>query len=305
MREYGQIQCSYWERASEERWSSDATLLGAYLLTGPNSNGIGCYRLTFETVSGDLRWAVERVSSVFEELSRNGFCNRFGTVVLMPQFLRFNPIANGNVAKARAGEFERIPNDEAKLAAALALLEFGGHWEKGFVNRLETLSKGYGKQHPTQNQNQPYPTQGIGDANASPPSPASPAPPPPRRRTKEEQAARLAEITDDALDAYNRILAKPNGRLRRATRVGIERKRMLVHRAIPTLRDICQDQYDSPVITRELWDTLFEAVKKDPFKSGKQRGGAGHENWKPTFAYLVRPDVILDVFEAALEQEGA
>lgn len=150
MREYGQIQCAFWQRVREEGWSNDAALLGAYLLSGPHSNGIGCYRLPVGYVCEDLAWDSERVSKGFEELFGKGFCNRFGTVVLIPNFLRWNSIANGNVAKAREQEFEAIPNDEAKGAAARALLTFGNHWSNGFGNRLETLSKGYGKQNPTQ-----------------------------------------------------------------------------------------------------------------------------------------------------------
>lgn len=167
MREYGQIQCSFWQRASEEQWSGDATLLGAYLLTGPHSNGIGCYRLPDGYVCDDLGWAPERVRKGFQELFDKGFCKRYGMVVLVPKFLRWNTISNGNVAKARSQEFEAIPNDEAKVAAALVLLEFGRHWENAFIKRLETLSKGYAKQNPTQ----PNPTQeeSVG-ADAPPPA---------------------------------------------------------------------------------------------------------------------------------------
>jgi hypothetical protein len=165
MREYGQIQCGFWQRVSEEGWSNDAALLGAYLLTGPHSNGVGCYRLPSGYVCDDLGWTLERVTQTLSELSEKGFCNRFGTVVLIPKFLRWNGISNGNVAKAREQEFEAIPNDQAKEAAALALLTFGNHWTDGFRNRLETLSKGYGKQNPTQ-------TKPKEEAKAPPPATA-------------------------------------------------------------------------------------------------------------------------------------
>lgn len=154
MREYGQIQCSYWQRAIEEEWSNDAMLLGTYLLSSPHSNGIGCYRLPPGYVSDDLNWEPERVSKGFRELFEKGFCNRIGSVVLIPKFLRWNPIANQNVGKARAKEFETIPNTEAKQAAAVGLLEFGNHWPKGFMDRLEGFAKPfrerYAEQHPTQ-----------------------------------------------------------------------------------------------------------------------------------------------------------
>lgn len=155
MREYGQIQCSFWQRACEEEWSNDAMLLGAYLLTGPHSNGVGCYRLPTGYVSDDLDWNPERVEKTISELSGKGFCKRFGRVVLVPKFLRWNSISNGNVAKARQQEFEAIPNDEAKKHAARAMLDFGNHWEDAFIKRLETISKGLPKQNPTQSKPTP------------------------------------------------------------------------------------------------------------------------------------------------------
>ncbi len=181
MREYGQIQCSFWEQASEDGWSSDAMLLAAYLLTGPKSNGIGCYRLTDGTVTDDLNWERERVTETLSELFRKGFANRYGTVVFIPKFLRWNPISNGNVAKAREQEFEAIPSDEAKAAAALALLRFGKHWSKGFTDRLETLSKGfakgYGKQNPTQPNPEPDPEPTRKEPPQSPAAAGSSLPP--------------------------------------------------------------------------------------------------------------------------------
>lgn len=171
MREYGQVQCSFWAYAAERGWSSDAKLLGCYILTGPHSNGIGCYRLSDGYIADDLGWESERVRETLSELFRHGFCERFGTVLFIPGFLDWNAIANPNVAKARAAEFETIPNADAKRAAARALLEFGSHWDNGFRSRLETLSKGYAEQKPTQTN--PTQTNESPDGDSSPPS-ASP-----------------------------------------------------------------------------------------------------------------------------------
>ena len=147
-------------------------LLGAYLLTGPHSNGIGTFRVPAGYIQDDLGWDRERVTETLSELSAKGFCKVFGKVVHIPKFLRWNPIANGNVAKARQAEFESVPSDQAKQAAARAMLDFGNHWADGFRNRLETLSKRYAEQEPTQpNPTQPNPTREEGRAAdaASPP----------------------------------------------------------------------------------------------------------------------------------------
>lgn len=146
MREYGQIQCSFWHKGGEEDWDVDMLLLGAYLLTSPHSNGIGVYRLPIGYVCDDLGWTQDRAEKGFQKLSAKGFCNRFGTVVMIPKFLRWNPIPNANVAKKRQKDFESVPNTEAKEAAAQHLRAHGNHWSNGFINRLETLSERYTKQ---------------------------------------------------------------------------------------------------------------------------------------------------------------
>lgn len=171
MREYGQIQCSFWQSARAEGWSSEATQLGAYLLTSPHSNGIGCYSLPDGYIAADLGWDEKQIRKGFEELSRNGFADRFGTVVFLPKFMRWNPIANGNVAKARQGEWEALPKGEAKLRCAKVLLEFGNHWSDGFRTVLETVSEGYTEQNPTQPN--PEPTQPKARERAQPFDPIS------------------------------------------------------------------------------------------------------------------------------------
>jgi hypothetical protein len=152
VRDYGQVQCHFWQSTEAQSFSDVGKLLALYLLTGPHSNGIGCYRLPDGYLMADLGWSAETVSKGFEELSREGFAYRFEGVVLVPKFLRWNAIANGNVAIARQKEFEALPKGEAKTRAARALLEFGQHWKPEFRTVLETLSKplpeGYGKQEP-------------------------------------------------------------------------------------------------------------------------------------------------------------
>ncbi|MEJ7746323.1 MAG: hypothetical protein WKF61_06150 [Luteimonas sp.] len=154
MREYGQVQSSFWQSPDAQAFSDTGKLLALYLLTGPHTNGIGCFRLPDGYVMADLSWSQERVSEGFAELFAKGFANRFDGVVFMPNFLRWNRIANGNVAKARFGDFEALPKGEAKVRTALALLEFCPFWEAPHRTVLQTLSQtlsaGYANQNPTQ-----------------------------------------------------------------------------------------------------------------------------------------------------------
>lgn len=141
MREYGQIQSSYWQTASEEVWSDDAKIIGAYLLTGPHTNGLGCFRLPAAYIADDFGWSMKRIEATFKELSRHEFCERYGAVILIPKFLRWNKIVNPRVAKARENEFDALTNQEAKRAAAERMLEYGKHWRQEFRTRLESISE--------------------------------------------------------------------------------------------------------------------------------------------------------------------
>lgn len=159
MREYGQVQSAFWQSPDAQAWSDTGKLLALYLLTGPHSNGVGCFRLPDGYVTADLGWSMERVSKGFDELLAKGFANRLDGVVFLPNFLRWNRIANNNIAKARLAELEALPKGDAKALAAGALLEFCSQWDVEQTNHLETvretLSKGYANQNPTL----PNPTQ--------------------------------------------------------------------------------------------------------------------------------------------------
>lgn len=111
-------------------------------------------------------------------------------------------------------------------------------------------------------------------------------------------AARLNQVTDEAIDAYNRLLAEPLG-LTKATAVGIDKKRGYVRRSLKTVREVCREAYGSDRIEPQFWDDYFTAQAADDFIAGRSPRGKGHENWRPDFDYLTRPEVIAKAFERA------
>lgn len=164
MREYGQVQCSFWGHPDISDLSDGAKLLALYLLTGPHSNGLGCYRLPDGYVQADLGWTSERVSKGFEELSRKGFCNRCERTffVLLPGYLKWNPISNANVGKAREKEFKEVPSSFSyKQELVAQMLTHGAHWSEQFNNRLETLYQTLSKQDPTRPDPEPDPSPSM------------------------------------------------------------------------------------------------------------------------------------------------
>lgn len=140
MREYGQIQCGLWQSDALEGTTDLGKLLAAYLLTGPHSNGIGCYRLPDGYVREDLKWDDEKVSKGFVELFRNGFANRLGGVVYIPNFLRWNRVSNGNVATARMAEFRSLPKGHCKAFVAQEILKHCGHLTDKQKDELERVA---------------------------------------------------------------------------------------------------------------------------------------------------------------------
>ena len=151
MREYGQVQSSFWGHPDIVPLSDHAKLLALYLLTGPHSNGLGCYRLPDGYAQTDLGWSPETLSKAFRDLTESGFCKRCKATsyVLIPGFLKWNPISNPKVAKARQREFDDIPSSFSLFQELSAqLLEFGAHLDdeftaalEGYRKPIETLSK--------------------------------------------------------------------------------------------------------------------------------------------------------------------
>jgi hypothetical protein len=115
------------------------------------------------------------------------------------------------------------------------------------------------------------------------------------------QDRRLTEVTNEAVIAYNAIMAKPKGRLP-AVQLVNDVRRQNVKRCIPTARAICLRLYQSDTITPEFWTDYFAEADKDDFCAGRSRPGEGHENWKPDFEYLTRKEVMTKLFDKAMSE---
>lgn len=126
--------------------------------------------------------------------------------------------------------------------------------------------------------------------------------PDPELTTKERNEQRLIEVTDDATNAYNAILAKPRGMLPMATKPGVENRRKNVNRSLPQIKRMCHTLYGDSLVTPKFWQEYFQEVAKDDFKSGRRRPSGEHADWLPSFEYLTRPKIMVEVFEKALSR---
>lgn len=157
MRNYAQIQCAFWVHPKIKELSHNAKLLAAYLISGPHSNGLGCYRLPLQYINSDLNWRTSTATKAMRELSEIDFCDYCEStqIVFMPNFMRWNSFKNKNVATARQKEFNQLPSNLRFMERlACSCLEFGEHWSKQFENHLQTVSN-TDQYQPLTEQNQP------------------------------------------------------------------------------------------------------------------------------------------------------
>ena len=165
MRDYGQVQCAWWGHPDTSGLSDDAKLLFLYLLTGPHSNGLGCYRLPFGYVSSDTGKGIDSLSKGFLEIEGKGLAYhcKVTEFVWIPKYLKWNQISNGKVAKARQKEFQDVPSKFQHIqGVARDILSYGKHFEEPFRYRIETLvgarSETLSKQEPNLTEpNRPVP----------------------------------------------------------------------------------------------------------------------------------------------------
>ena len=110
---YIRIATKFWQDEKARRLSDDAKLLYLYVLTSPHSNMAGYYVLPKPYVVYDLQWLPERLDKALAELLHQGlikYCKQ-SDVVLIPNFLKYNPIQNQNQAKGAARRVAELPSN--------------------------------------------------------------------------------------------------------------------------------------------------------------------------------------------------
>lgn len=218
MREYGVIHTCFWSSNDISALSDDAKLLALYLISGPHTTMLGCFRLPFGYVQEDLGWSRERVSKGFHELFEKGFVthDKHSQWVLIHHFIKWNRIENPNQGKQAVRLFEQIPHESCvKPILARILAEFGQHLPERFRNGLETLSQPFRNQEQEQEQDIYLLSE---DLSGSPPDPAGPVEKPPPKNGHHsllpfvKDAENVLKYLNDATDR-NFQLRNPNGKL--------------------------------------------------------------------------------------------
>lgn len=139
---YTKIEDGIWRKMKQNQLSETAKILYLYLFTCPHRNMIGLYYIPLAYCSADLGMEPERVSEGFRELQNAGLllCDEAEEMVLLPDFLRVNPLDNTNVEKKACTVFSALP--ETRLFGPFgAILE---QLPKPFPHLLERVSERYG-----------------------------------------------------------------------------------------------------------------------------------------------------------------
>lgn len=72
-------------------------------------------------------------------------------------------------------------------------------------------------------------------------------------------------------------------------------------------RDLIRNAWQAAKHRQSLrfWKAYFEECSEDDFLNGTGPYGKGHENWRPSFDYLMKNDVVTRVYEKAMSQNDA
>ena len=157
MRDYGKVQSTFWTSDDICKLSNEGRMLALYLLTGPHTNQIGCFRLPDGYVAEDLKWNSETVSKGFQELHDNGFATHDSSSkwVVIHAYLKWNEIENPNQGKSAARLFDQVPNKSlVKAMLAKAVREYSPRFPSEILTKFETVSEPLVKPFRNQEQEQ-------------------------------------------------------------------------------------------------------------------------------------------------------
>lgn len=137
---YIRVATKFWQDEKVRALGDDSKLLYLYVLTSPHSNMAGYYVLPKPYVAYDLNWLPERLDKAFSKLLHHGlikYCKQ-SDVVLIPNFLKYNPMQNQNQAKGAARRVAELPSntlrDDFEVVLEQYAKQFMEWFTKGFAN---------------------------------------------------------------------------------------------------------------------------------------------------------------------------
>lgn len=111
---YSKIDARFWDDEKVLTLSPDARYLLIYLLTTKHRNVLGCYQLPKAYVLEDTKLPEKRFSHAWRELFGSGIViyEEDTRMILLKNFLRYNPIENPNQVKGALTKLEGLPRSD-------------------------------------------------------------------------------------------------------------------------------------------------------------------------------------------------
>ncbi|GGD57993.1 hypothetical protein [Pseudoxanthomonas indica] len=315
MSRYRKIDPRIWNDAKFNSLTDDAKLAFFMLLTHPGMTALGAMRATVPGLAAEMKWTPEAFGEAFGEACSKGMAehDESACLIALPNFLRYNPPESPNVVKAWVGAIDLLPECRLKTIVLQRAGAFAGGMSEAFGKAFaEAFPKAMANQEQEKEQEQEkslssslrseLPAAGVAGSGAAQAVDLGQ-----KRAEKAKQLEqRLAQVTDEAVAAYNSALAKPTGLLVAVhPTIGREKRQQQVKRCITLARQIAKDRYGSDHIPAEFWADYFAECARDPFRNGTGPYKPPHEGWRPDFEFLTRSDEMLKVFDRASSDEAA
>jgi len=112
-----------WQKGAETGWSPEIRLVGAYLLSGPRSNRIGCFQFDLEEAAEQTGLGEDRVDEIVETLEQDRFVrfDRSTGWIWIPEILRQNPFSDADEVRRTLAELAAVPRGTAFRADLVQL----------------------------------------------------------------------------------------------------------------------------------------------------------------------------------------
>lgn len=281
MRDYGTVAPQFWTGKTGRALQAlgpEAVMVAMYLMTNRHANMIGLYYLPkvyiahetglpFEGASKGLQWAIEAGFCSYDEASEYVFVHAMARFQVAESL---DP--KDKRCKGIQKELEKAPKGPLRM-------DFMRVYRTAFhlcdTSPSEAPSKPLLSQEQEQEQEQEKHESSNEDSSAPPDGAA-----PPRKADPIPYQA--------IIDAYNGTLTDL-AKVRELT----GKRRTLIRsawQASPRRRSVA------------FFAAYFAECQDDPFLNGTGPYRNGHENWRPSFDYLLRADVITRTFERAMDR---
>jgi hypothetical protein len=141
MSRYVKIATRFWSDEKTSLLKDEEKLLFLYVMTSPHSNMVGFYVLPKLYIMHDLEWSTQRLSKPFDKLLEDGFikyCDKT-SVILIPNFLKYNTIQNRNQAIGAIKALKEVPKNSLYPHFYECLKQYAKPFVKLFTEQLPIL----------------------------------------------------------------------------------------------------------------------------------------------------------------------